>query len=158
MSIGYDNRGAAPVGLLEELPRLEAAVIMYLRLWCDSPEGQASIWRDFHGHYGKKTARSQMARFEKLMSMVLIHSRRPLQRHQPKCACVGGDECAFANFIVAAALGEHEDAMLLASNFMRPDMAMVAANMAGPVGLALSQIVVPALPSVGPQNTSNTQH
>ena len=155
MSAGYETRGAAPVGLLEELPRLEAAVVMYLRLWCDSPEGQASIWRDFHGHYGRKNARPQMARFEKLMSMVLIHSRRPLQRHQLKCTCVGGDECAFANFVVAAALGEHEDAMLLASNFMRPDMAVVAANMAGPVGLALSQMVQPTF---GPEIFSNTKH
>lgn len=155
MSAGYDTRGAAPVGLLEEMPRLEAATVMYLRLWCDSPEGQASIWRDFYGHYGKKQARSQMARFEKLMSMVLINSRRPLQRHQLRCTCVGGDECAFANFIVAAALGETEDAMLLASSFMRPDMAVVAANMAGPVGLALSQMVQPGL---SPETFSNTKH
>jgi hypothetical protein len=56
---------------------------------------------------------------------------------------------------VAAALGEQEDAMLLASNFMRPDMAVIAANMAGPVGLALSQMVQPAF---RPERFSNTKH
>ena len=155
MNAGYENRGAAPVGLLDEMPRLEAAVVMYLRLWCESPEGQASVWKDFHGFYGGKTAQNQMARFEKLLATVLIHSRRPLQRHQVNCTCVGGDECAFANFVVAAALGEHEDAMLLACNFMRPDMAMIAANMAGPVGLALSQMVQP---STNFTNSTHTKH
>lgn len=158
MNTGYENRGAAPVAMLDEMPRLEAAVVIYLRLWCDSPEGQASVWQDFSGFYDAKTARTQMARFEQLLSMVLSHSRRPMQRHNVKCACVGGDECAFANFIVSAALGEPEDAMLLASNFMRPDMAVVAANMAGPVGLALSQMVAPVPPPYRFSNTPDTKH
>ncbi|MBL4805724.1 MAG: hypothetical protein JKY31_00355 [Rhodobacteraceae bacterium] len=136
------NRGGAPVALLEELPRLESAVVMYLRLWCDSPEGQAQVWQDFHGFFGGKTAHMHMRAFEELLSAILKHSRRPLQRHQLRCSCVGGDENAFANFVVAAALGEREDAILLASNFMRADMAMLAVNMAEPVGLALSQMVL----------------
>ena len=137
MIMEYDKRGGAPVGMLDELPRLEPAVVIYLRLWCDSADGQATIWRDFRGFYGKETARTQVAMFENLLSTVLVHSRRPMQRHEVKCSCVGRDECAFANFLAAAALGETEVAMLMASNFMRPDMAVVAANMAGPVGLAL---------------------
>lgn len=158
MSYMGKHPGGAPVGVMEELPRLEASIVLYLRLWCDSPEGQADVWQDFHNFYGKN-ANVHMTGFEALMVTVMKHARRPLQRHQIKCSCVGGDENAFANFVVAAALGEREDAMLLASNFMRVDMALVATSMAEKVGLSLSRMVTPTPMSVKfSNNISNTKH
>lgn len=158
MSYMGKHPGAAPVGAMEELPRLEASIILYLRLWCDSPEGQTDVWRDFHSFYDAQ-AKAHMADFEALMITVMKYARRPLQRHQVQCSCVGGDENAFANFVVAAALGEREDAVLLASNFMRVDMALVATSMAEKVGLSLSRMVMPTpLGHKFSHNVSNTKH
>lgn len=159
MTHAQSHRGAAPVCAINELPELEAAAVMYLRLWCDSPDGQAEVWRDYHSHFGGEDAKARMSDFEQLMSVVLNHARRPLQRHQITCKCVGGDENAFANFVVAAAVGDREDAMLFAANLVRPDMSFTAASMAEPVGLALAQMVMRG--SLGPQfpnPTSITRH
>lgn len=142
MSLAQSHRGAAAVCALEELSDVETAAIMYLRLWCHSADGQAEIWRDYHRYFGGEKAKARMSDFEQLMSVVLSHSRRPLQRHQLNCKCVGGDENAFANFVVAAAAGDREDAMLFATTLVRPDMSFTAACMAEPVGLALRQMVV----------------
>ncbi len=158
MSYMEKNRGGSPVGVMEELPKLEATIIRYLRLWCDTPESQTEVWRDFYAFFGRDEARNHMVQFETLLSNVMIHSRRPLQRHQVRCSCVGGDENAFANFVVAATMGEREDALLFAINFMRPDMAMTVVNLAGPVGLTLSQMIQKTAMPEAFSNISNTKH
>ena len=40
-------RGAAPVGLVQDLTPEEALCIRYLRLWWAGPEAQAEIWNEF---------------------------------------------------------------------------------------------------------------
>ena len=39
-------RGAAPVGLVQDLTPDEALCIRYLRLWWAGPEAQAEIWNE----------------------------------------------------------------------------------------------------------------
>ncbi len=106
------QRGGAPVGVLSELPPVELAAILYLRLWFSG--NQAQIQRDFTTTLGCKDAKIAMAHFKGLMHNVQNHTRRPLLRHGTACQCFGGDECAFAQLVAAAASGDEHDAMTFA--------------------------------------------
>ncbi len=57
--------------------------------------------------------------------------------HSVQCACLGADESCFANFIATAATGEREDAMLIATLLVRPDVAPIVTSLAADFGLAL---------------------
>ena len=46
----------------------------------------------------------------------------------------------FANFVMTAATGERDDAMLIATLLVRPDVAPVVTSVATEVGLALCQM------------------
>ena len=37
MTGAVENRGGAPVGFITELETIEAASVVYLRMWCDGP-------------------------------------------------------------------------------------------------------------------------
>lgn len=137
---GSARRGAAPVGFLSEMAALEARAILYLRLWCQSPETKADVWNGFAMALGAEAGRAALKDFETLVDTLLAHARRPLMRHQLGCSCVGADEAAFARFLAAAAEGEREDAMLLACLMARADMAPVLAAMAEPVAIALTRL------------------
>lgn len=41
MSTEGSGRGGTPVGYVTDLDPVEAASVMYLRMWCDGPEAQA---------------------------------------------------------------------------------------------------------------------
>ncbi|WP_323370621.1 hypothetical protein [Sulfitobacter sp. F26204] len=61
-------------------------------------------------------------------------------RHSVDCKCLGADESCFANFIAAAAEGEHEDAMLFATLLVRSDVASMVVSCAAEFGLALKRM------------------
>ncbi|WP_157982072.1 hypothetical protein [Oceanicella sp. SM1341] len=113
-------RGAAPVGVVSELPPLEMQVVRYLRLWCDGPESQAEVWQDLANRLGTVRAARALRDFESLMGLVLRNARRPLQRHGVNCTCFGGDEAAFAQMVAYARDGHTEDAGLVAALFVAP--------------------------------------
>jgi hypothetical protein len=136
MSISNQNRGGAAVGFITELDGVEAASVIYLRLWCDGPDAQAQIRDDFASSLGPERGRSALKSFEDLCSLCSRHGRRPLMRHSLQCKCLGADESCFANFIAAAATGEREDAMLIATLLVRPDVAPLIASLAADVGRA----------------------
>lgn len=142
MSEEKRRRGGAPVGLVTELPEVEMGAVLYLRLWCDGPEAQAQVWNDFASGLGARHGRSALKAFERLCSMAVDHGRRPLMRHQITCRCLGADEAAFANLIGAAAEGERDDAMILASIIVRPDLALSVAALAEEFGLALKRLLM----------------
>jgi len=124
-------RGAAPVGLIDELPPAEAAAILYFRLWCDGPSGRARIHADLCSRLGPAEADLAAGVFDALMATVLSGMRRPLMRHGTECRCFGGDESAFANMVAAALSDEIEDAMIFAAALMRGAPALDAAVLAG---------------------------
>lgn len=134
------NRGGAPVGFITELGAVEAASVLYLRLWCDGPASQSQMWSDFARELGPVQGRSAMQSFEELCRLCTQHGRRPLMRHSVQCKCLGADESCFANFIATAADGEREDAMLIATLLVRPDVAPLIASLATNFGLALKQM------------------
>lgn len=133
MSSAKVPRGAAPVGQLAELPAVERLAVLSLRAWCDGGAARARIAEDFQlllGAEGPAAVRG----FDILMQITLQGARRPLMRHALDCACVGGDECAFANLVAAAAGGDREDAMLFASTLLSGAAAYAAARAAEDLG------------------------
>ncbi|QPH56289.1 hypothetical protein I0K15_20760 [Pontivivens ytuae] len=143
----HNPPGGAAVGRLSDLPLLEAKAICYLRLWCAGPEAQAEVWNAFAAH-GPDAAQERMRDFEELVSSMIRMARRPLQRRHLGCACVSGDESAFGHMIAAAAIGEREDAMLLASLLVRPEAWMPLVILAEQVGLSLARMHLPMPASV----------
>ena len=134
------NRGGAPVGFITELDSIEAASVIYLRLWCDGPDAQAQVWNDFASGLGPDQGRNAVQSFEELCRLCARHGRRPLMRHSVQCKCLGADESCFANFIATAVDGEREDALLIATLLVRPDVAPLITSHATNFGLALKRM------------------
>ncbi len=137
-----DRRGGAPVGLLNELGDVEAAAVLYLRLWSDGPAAQAEVWRDFSITLGPEKGRTALRALEALCDLCVRYGRRPLMRHQVTCRCLGADEACFANFVGAATEGEREDAMLMAMMIVRADLAPSLTALAQTVGFALKRMAL----------------
>ncbi|KMW59781.1 hypothetical protein AIOL_004765 [Candidatus Rhodobacter oscarellae] len=138
------HRGGAPVGYVAELGPVEAGAVLYLRLWCDGPEAQTQVWNDFVTALGHERGRSALKSFETLCDLCVQHGRRPLMRHHVTCKCFGADESCFANFVGYASEGEREDALLIATTIVRPDMAPALVGAAQDFGLALRRMAVKA--------------
>lgn len=147
------NRGGAPVGFITELDSIEAASVIYLRLWCDGPDAQAQVWNDFASMLGSKQGRKACKSFEDLCLLCSRHGRRPLMRHSGHCKCLVADESCFANFIAAAATGDREDALMIATLLVRPDVAPLIASLAADVGFALKRMHLSA-----PRDVSQHTH
>lgn len=142
MTAVSSSRGAAPVGYLDDLGPVEAGAVLYLRMWSEGPDAQARVWNDFAACLGADQGRQALGAFEALCDLCARHGRRPLMRHQVGCRCLGADESCFANFVGYASEGAREDAILLAVNFIRPDMAGALAGLAEEVGLALRRMAL----------------
>lgn len=134
--MGVNQRGGRAVCHLSDLEPIEAAAVFYLRLWCNGPDAQAEVWSDFATSLGLQRGRAALSSFERLCDLYTRHARRPLLRHDVRCACVGSDEACFANFIATATEGEHEDATMLACLMVRVDVAPMAVGLAQQVGFA----------------------
>lgn len=143
------NRGGAPVGFITELDGVEAASVIYLRLWCGGPDAQADVRNDFSSSLGDEQGRNALKSFDDLCRLCSQHGRRPLMRHSLGCKCLGADESCFANFIAAAARGEREDAMMIATLIVRPDVAPMITALATEFGHALMRMNLSAPKSMG---------
>ncbi|PWE31176.1 hypothetical protein DDZ14_14235 [Maritimibacter sp. 55A14] len=135
------EHGAAPVARLDALPPLEALLVRHLRLWCAGPEHQAEVWNALATALGPAAARPCLNALERLIGLMTRCGRRPLMRHGTECVCVGSDEAVFARFVATAAEGAREDAMLIASLMMRPDMLGCAVDLAGTLGVLAQRAV-----------------
>jgi hypothetical protein len=149
------HRGAAPVGYLTELGPVEAGAVLYLRLWSDGPDAQSQIWQDFATALGPQQGRKALKSFETLCDICVRHGRRPLMRHNVSCKCLGSDEACFANFVGYASDGDTEDALMIATTMVRPDMAAVLVGAALDFGMALKRMSLKARGT--PIYQSNTQ-
>lgn len=140
MTVTQTNRGGAPVGYVSELDQVEAASVLYLRMWCNGPDSQAKVWSDFATRMGHDQGRNALKSFEQICNLFARHGRRPLMRHSVECKCLGADESCFANFIGAAANGDREDAMLIATLLVRADIAPLITSLAEDLGLGLKRM------------------
>ena len=134
------NRGGAPVGFLSQLGPVEAGAVLYLRLWCSGARFQAQAKDDFAKSLGIKNGNHAFKSFIELFNLYSGQARRPLMHHDVHCKCLGADEACFANFIGYASEGDREDAFLLASTVVRPDLAPSLINFAAEFGMALKRM------------------
>jgi hypothetical protein len=124
------QRGAAPVGLLHELPPVELAAVVYLRAWCEGGAHRQIAEKDFSLVMGDEEGTAAIEAFNTLVTVLLSDARRPVMRHSLGCKCFGGDESAFANMIAAAAGRDREDAYLFACILMTGHAAWLAVQLA----------------------------
>jgi hypothetical protein len=130
--------GGQAVSRIALLPDLEAWWVRALRLWCDGEAGQGALRDQLTAHMGAEAAETFFARFTDLMALMMRHGRRPLMRHALECDCVGADEAVFALFC-AQAVGDREEAMMIACLILRADVAPIAVSLAQTLGLDLSR-------------------
>jgi len=158
MNDAHQHPGGAPVGFITELDSLQAASVIYLRMWCDGPDAQEKVSSDFASVLGHTNGSKALATFEQLCSLCARFGRRPLMRHSVTCKCLGSDESCFANFIATATDGQREDAMLIATLLVRADMAPLVASLAADFGLALKRMRLSAPSEVAQMEAALTLH
>ncbi|MFK7939360.1 MAG: hypothetical protein AB8B82_08280 [Roseovarius sp.] len=140
MSVQSPFPGGAPVGYVSELDATRAAAVLYLRLWREGDAGRSQINHDWTLALGADAGQRAQDSFDALCDICQTHARRPLMRHAVMCNCLGADEACFANFIATAAEGAREDAMLMATLLVRPDMAPLVTELAARFGLMLKRM------------------
>lgn len=149
----HEKRGGAAIGLLADLDGIAGAAVVYLRMWCDGATAQRDLHSDFVSALGTEQGGKATGSLQQLCDLCARYGRRPLMRHSRQCKCIGSDEACFANFIATAVEGEREDAMLIATLFVRPDVAPLVASLATEFGLALKRMSVS-----GPARTAHHQN
>jgi hypothetical protein len=136
------NLGGTVVGNLADQPRLEVCVVVYLRLWANGQSGQFQIEDELFTVFGPIRGRHILRHWAKLIEMCRQFRLRPLMRRSVECPCLGSDEACFATFVATAAEGEREDAFLMATRLVRPDVAPTVTALATQVGLSLKQMLM----------------
>ncbi|XDA98681.1 hypothetical protein AB1M95_01895 [Sulfitobacter sp. LCG007] len=152
------KRGAAPVAQIADLSEVEAAAVIYLRLWCEGPESQSRVWTDFVNALGPERGRNALKSFEHLFGLCVEHRRRPMMRHSVNCACVGSDEACFCNFILTAIEGDREEALMIATLLVRADLAPALTSLAMEYGLALKTMFQACPVTAGTAPQGKTVH
>lgn len=133
--VSPSNPGAAVVADLRRLPSVQALSVMFLRDWCSG--SRASVSNALCEALGPQQGASTMAALDTLLGLLARDGRRPLCCHALHCLCVGADEAVIANLLHLAAMGEREDAMLIASLLLPADRAMIAVEAARVAGLGI---------------------
>jgi hypothetical protein len=144
--------------MIAELDAIEAASVIYLRLWSDGPDARMQVRKDFISALGQNQGDKAFHAFEQICSLCARHGRRPLMRHSVNCKCLGADESCFANFIATATDGDRDDAMLIATLLVRPDVAPIITACAFDFGIALSRMHLGAPRDYAAQNAQHTTY
>jgi hypothetical protein len=156
MKHARDLTGQMPVDQMAQLDGLNGLTVAALRAWNAGGALRA------HALLCDRMAEPMaLAAFEALQDLTEVlgpHIRRPLRCHAPNCACVGLDEAAFARFVQEAALGDREDALLLASILVQPRAILPLTDAAARLGLCLHRAALRAPQSRIPEPTSATRH
>jgi hypothetical protein len=156
MKHARDLNGQMPVGNMAEMNGVAAMVVACLRAW-----NQGGALRA-HAMLCEQMAESTaLAAFETLQDLTDVLSstmRRPLRCHAPGCSCVGLDEAAFARFVEEAALGEREDALMLASVLVQARGILPVTEAASRLGLCLHRATLGRQASRMPEPLSATRH
>ena len=150
------SRGGAPVGHLGELGAVEAGAVIYWRLWAEGLTGQRRAKAEFCAVLGDKAGTEAVDALAQIFDACARHGRRPLMRHGLNCKCLGADESCIANFIGYASECRREDAALIATLLVTPDLCMALAALAQTFGLALRRMALAELPKMAPNETHQT--
>ncbi|MCB1336961.1 MAG: hypothetical protein KDK10_05735 [Maritimibacter sp.] len=132
------RRGAMPVGHIDDFSPLEAAAVVCLRL-CGAAAG-CPHRRQFEADLGRHGGFAALAAAGRLSDLCEVYGRRALMRHHVSCRHVGADEACLARLVDAAARGERDDAMLIATLIVRADVAAGLVCEAEQAAAALARI------------------
>ena len=148
MTDGSKSAGGSVVGRLGDAVPWEADLILAMRLWMDSPEGQAEVWNEFARCFGAEHGRAELRHFETLLTHLCTHARRPLVRHGLCCDCIGSDEAILQTLVREAVRGDLAEAALIASLILPACHAEPVALLAARVGQAMQRMArhLPPLP------------
>lgn len=144
MTLSSERRGGAPVGFVTELDPVEAGAVLYLRLWCEGEETRLQMSQDLTTALGPERGDQALKSFAAICDLCVRHGRRPLMRHHVTCKCLGADESCFANFLGYASDGDKEDALLIATTLVAPNVAPLLVGLAEEFAMALKQMAVRA--------------
>lgn len=147
MTEAMASAGSTVVGRLTDVPPWEAELILSMRLWMDSLEGQARVGTGFARCFGAAGGRAEIRQFERLLTALCAYARRPLVRHGLGCDCIGSDEAVLQTVVREAARGDLAEAAMIASLIVPASQAEHVALMAAQVGLAMQCIARQAPPS-----------
>ncbi|QFT60391.1 hypothetical protein FIU94_16295 [Sulfitobacter sp. THAF37] len=140
MTDAVDSPGSTVVGRLTHVPPWEAELILSMRLWMDSLEGQAKVGTGFARCFGAAGGQAEVRQFERLLTALCAYARRPLVRHSLGCDCIGSDEAVLQTLVREAARGNLAEAAMVASLLVPASQAEHVALMAAQVGLAMQCI------------------
>lgn len=143
-------RGATPVAHLADLDPVGGAAVLCLRVWGDGSAAQTRLRREFDRSVGAASGTAALQALDELWALCLAHGRRPLACHAAGCPLVGVDEGCFAHMIAAAACGDRDEALLIACNIVRADVAPVVVALAEQLGLALHRMALAERARPGP--------
>ncbi len=129
--------GAAAIGTTDSVDPQSLRIIDLVRRWGGGPDRRQEVWNALAVELGPARARRALKSLEEFLDLIQSHGRRPLVRHGVGCRCIGSDETIIAHFVRIATEGEREDAMLVGTLLVRPDIAPIAASLAQQLGLAL---------------------
>lgn len=156
MKHARDITGQMPVAETAELAGLSGMVVSCLRHW-----NQGGAEAALAMLYARMADGQALLTFEALQDVTVVlaaHTRRPLRCHAPHCACVGMDEAVFARFVEEAALGEREDALMLASLLVEARAILPLTDAAGRLGLSLHRAALCARARDLSEPASQTRH
>ncbi|EAQ23152.1 MULTISPECIES: hypothetical protein [unclassified Roseovarius] len=156
MKHARDLTGEMPVAQISEMHHLNRLVVASLRAWNAGGALRA------HALLCERMAEPMaLAAFEALHDLTEALGatlRRPLRCHTPQCGCVGMDEAAFARFVEEAALGDREDALMMASVLVTARGILPLTEAAARFGLCLHRADLCAKSARIPEPTSATRH
>lgn len=156
MSRQHPSIRSAPIGLVQELPTIEAGAVIYFRLWCAGPEARGRIRADLYRALGPTLAESAFLALENLCETCTRLCRRPLARHDVRCEFLCSDEACFGRLVAEAAQGEREDALMMATLMVRADVAPIVVALGAEFGQVLMRIA--RMPADAPPGTPLTLH
>lgn len=137
-------RGAAPVGRIDDLAPVEAAAVLYVRMWHDSPDAQRQIREDFAALLGPEAGDHALTAIADFCSLCARHGRRTFMHHHRDCHCLGADEACLASLVALAIDGERDDALLIETLRVRPDLSPHQVVAARTLGLTLQRLALTA--------------
>lgn len=140
-------RGGAAVALLTSMEAWEAKLVLNLRLWCDGPDGQAQVWKEYREVLPCANAHDAYRQFELLLSTLARNAHRPLVTNTVEGASDGSDACILVNLVRFALDGHLNDAALVATLIVGPSSAEHVALLAGEVGTRARRIGAQSLSS-----------
>ena len=132
-----DMRGAFPVAAIDTLSGPEQLLVKAQRYWSGDAQGMARIARMLETRTGVQAAQTVLDGLEEMFTTLSRHGRRRLMRHKLACSCVSSDEAVFAHFVMLAATGEREDAMLVGALMVEGPLLLPFTEAARCAGLEL---------------------